>query len=130
MKTKDIKQTIIVKATPHEVYETLMDSKKHSRLTGDKAKISRKVGGAISAYGDYIEGKNLDLVPDKKIVQLWRASDWDEGYFSTVTFQLSETKTGTKLAFTQKGVPSDQAAEIKKGWIDFYWAPLRLMFGK
>lgn len=33
------------KATPHEVYEALMDSRTHGRLTGGPARISRKVGG-------------------------------------------------------------------------------------
>jgi hypothetical protein len=32
MKTKVIKQTITIKCDPHEVYETLMNSQKHSRL--------------------------------------------------------------------------------------------------
>lgn len=46
MKTKTIKQTIFFKAEPHDVYEALMDSKKHSKFTGDKAVISRKEGGS------------------------------------------------------------------------------------
>jgi len=29
MKTKSIKQTVAFKVSPHEVYEALMDSKKH-----------------------------------------------------------------------------------------------------
>jgi hypothetical protein len=32
--SKPIHQTIIFKATPHEVYEALMDSKKHAAFTG------------------------------------------------------------------------------------------------
>ncbi len=77
-----IKQTIPFKTTPHEVYEALMDSKKHAAFTGGKASISRAVGGRMMAYANYITGKNIQLVPDKKIVQDWRAVDWPEGYFS------------------------------------------------
>ncbi len=74
-----IRQSVTFKATPHEVYEALMDSRKHARFTHEPARISRKVGGAFSAYSGYITGTNLELVPDKKIVQAWHAQDWPEG---------------------------------------------------
>lgn len=118
---KTIKQTVTFDASPHEIYEMLMDSKKHAHFTGDAAKISKKVGGKIQAYGDYIEGKNLELVQDKKIVQEWRASDWPKDVISIATFEFKKDKDKTKLTFTQTNVPEDQVAEIKKGWIDFYW---------
>ena len=73
--SKVIHQTVTLKVPPHEVYEALMDSRKHAAFTGGKAKISRAVGGKFSAYDNYIAGKNVDLVPDKKIVQDWRAVD-------------------------------------------------------
>ena len=81
--SKNIRQTATFKASPHEVYEALMDAKKHSDFTGEDAKISRKVGGKFTIYGGEIDGTNLELVPDKKIVQSWRYSDWPEGHYST-----------------------------------------------
>ena len=89
---KSIHQSVTFSASPHEVYELLMDSKKHAAFSGEAASISRKVGGKIKAYGDYIEGKNLELEADKKIVQLWRASDWPKGQYSTVTFTFHTNK--------------------------------------
>ncbi|MBM2832567.1 MAG: YndB domain-containing protein, partial [Dehalococcoidia bacterium] len=59
-----------------------MDSRKHAKFTGDSATISREIGGKFTAYGDYAEGINLELVPDKKVVQSWRGSDWPEGHYS------------------------------------------------
>ena len=35
--TKTIEQTVEFSASPHEVYEALMDSEKHSAFTGAKA---------------------------------------------------------------------------------------------
>lgn len=127
---KAIKQVITVNAAPHDVFEALMDSGKHSLLTGDKAIISRKVGGKFTAYGDYIEGKNLEIVKDRKIVQSWRASDWPEGHYSKVTFEFKALGGKTRLSFTQEDVPAGQFNEIKKGWIDFYWKPMKAMFSK
>ena len=90
MKTKTIRQSITFKASLHEVYEALMDSRKHARFTGAQARISRKAGGKFTAYDGYIEGVNLNLVPDKKIVQSWRGSDWPENHYSMATFSLKK----------------------------------------
>jgi activator of HSP90 ATPase len=130
METKTVKQTVTFRANPHDVYEALMDSKKHAQFTGDRASISRKVGGKFSVFDGYSEGINLELVPDKKIVQTWRASDWQEGHYSKVTFLLKETVGGTRLAFTQTGVPVEQYDDITQGWRDYYWAPMKEMLEK
>jgi activator of HSP90 ATPase len=123
--SRPIKQTITIKATPHEVYEALMDSKKHAAFSGGKARISRAVGGKFSAYDAYITGKNVELVPDKKIVQDWRAVDWPEGKFSQVIFEFSAIPEGTRLDFTHADVPEGSEEEFTQGWIDNYWEPMK-----
>jgi activator of HSP90 ATPase len=130
METKSIRQTVTIKATPHDVYEALMDAKKHAAFTGGKAVISRAVGGKFSAFDGYAEGVNLELVPDKKIVQTWHAEDWPEGHFSKATFTLAKVEGGTRLTFTQTGVPAEQQEEVAKGWRDYYWTPLKEMLEK
>ena len=126
-----IRQSVTFKATPHAVYEALMDSRKHARFTGDAANISRKVGGKIRAYGGYITGTNLELTPDKKIVQTWHAADWAEGHTSRVTFRLAPVKGGgTRLTFTHSGVPDEHYESIKQGWIENYWMPMKNMLEK
>ncbi len=127
---KTIRQSVTFKATPHQVYEALMDSRKHARFSGDTASISRKVGGKIMAYGDYITGTNMELVQDKKIVQAWHAADWPEGHESRVTFSFKPTEGGTRLTFTHTGVPDDQCESIKQGWIENYWTPMKMMLDK
>lgn len=120
-----IKQTVIFKASPHEVYEALMDEDRHSSFTNSEAQISRAVGGEYSAYDGYISGKNLELVPDQKIVQTWRTVDWPEGYFSEVTFLFTLVPEGTQLDFTHADLLAGTAAEFTQGWIDNYWEPLK-----
>jgi activator of HSP90 ATPase len=123
-----IRQSATLHAPPHAVYEALMDSRQHARFTGSPARISRKVGGAISAYGGYITGTNLELAQDKKIVQAWTASEWPAGHMSRVTFRLTPVKAGTRIDFTHSGVPDRFFDDIKQGWIDNYWQPLRARF--
>ena len=126
--TKPIHQTIEFTVSPHEVYETLMDSKKHARFSGGTAKISRRVNGQIMAYDGYITGRNLELIPDQKIIQEWRAVDWEPGQISQVTFELSAIPTGTRLEFTHTGLPAGTEPEFTQGWIDNYWEPMQRLF--
>ena len=127
---KTIRQSVTLKASPHEVYEALIDSRKHARFTDSKARISRKEGGKFTAYDGYIEGINLNIVPDKKIIQSWRGSDWPEGHYSRATFSLKKVKNGTHLTFTQSGVPEQYYHDISQGWRDYYWKPMKEMLEK
>jgi len=127
MKTRKIRQSVTFKATPRDLYEALMDSRKHAKFSGEKASISRKVGGKFKCYGGYIEGLNLDLRPDKKIVQSWRGSDWPDGHYSKVTYSFQKVKNGTRLTFTQSGVPDQYYKDINQGWRDYYWKKMKAM---
>jgi activator of HSP90 ATPase len=126
--SKSIRQSVEFTVSPHEIYEALMDSKKHAEFTGSAAGISRKINGKYSAYDGYITGRNLELIPDKKIVQEWHAVDWEPGQTSQVTFELTPIPTGTRLDFTHTGLPEGTEAEFTQGWIDNYWQPMQKMF--
>lgn len=127
MKTKSFTQIVSFKASAHDIYEALMDSKKHSKFTGEPAQISRRVGGKYSTYGGYASGLNIELIEEKKIVQTWRGSDWNDGDISEVTYVISPTQNGCKLIFTHKNIPENHYSAIKQGWTDFYWKPLKEM---
>ncbi len=129
--TTTIRQTVILEAPPHAVFEALMDSKKHAAFTGSKASISRKVGGKISAWDGYIAGKNLRLEKDKVIVQSWRTTDFnEEEQDSEIMFHFSKKGSGTRLIFVHSKVPDRLAEEFRQGWIDSYWTPLKAYLEK
>lgn len=130
MKTKTIKQTVEFHAGPHEIFEALMDSKKHSAFTSSKCKIAREVGAEFSAYDGYISGENLEIVIDKKIVQSWTCTDWPSGHYSKAIFEIKKTKNGARLSFTQTGVPQDFFEEITQGWHEHYWEKMKQLFEK
>jgi uncharacterized protein YndB with AHSA1/START domain len=121
---KTFTQTVRFAAPPQAVYDLLMVSRLHAAVTGEKAKISPKVDGAISAYGGYIEGRNVLLDPGKRIVQAWRAEDWPAGWYSTATWEFKAAPGGTAMNFHHSHVPDAEAAHIKKGWVDCYWEPM------
>ena len=125
IRTKNVKQLVVLNASPHEVYELLMDSRKHSAFTGDTARISRKVGGKFTVFGDWIDGKNIKLTKDKEIVQSWREATWPKGHYSTVKFTFKREPGGTKLVFTQTGIPDNRYKDIREGWREYYWTKMK-----
>jgi activator of HSP90 ATPase len=128
MKTKTLQQTVRFAASPMKVYEMLMDSKKHQSLSGVRASISRRVGGAFSAWGGHLSGFNLALKPGRKIVQAWRATGWWPDHYLVATYDLRKVKGGTKLTFTQIGIPPGRYSGHYRGWIETYWTPMKEIF--
>jgi activator of HSP90 ATPase len=125
METKTIEQIAAFKATCADVYDMLMNSKKHESLSGEKAEISEEVGGAFTAWGSHIAGLNLILRRGEMIVQAWRAADWPPDHYSTVTFDLRDVAGGCELHFTQIGVPPHRYDGHCRGWMETYWTPMK-----
>lgn len=122
---KNISQEIVISASADRIYDAFMDEKKHSTFTGADAKIENKVGGTFKVWDGYATGKNIELIPGKKIVQSWHASDWPEDQTSKITIDLIAQDDKTKLKFDQKNVPDEFAGDVEQGWEDFYWKPLK-----
>lgn len=125
MKWGSVHHEVTFAATPGEVYEALMDSRRHAAFSGVPAKISRTEGGAFQCYDGSIEGRNVELIENVRIVQAWRIADWDEGIYSICRFELAKSKGGTKLVFDHTGIPDDARDGIDAGWTDHYWDPMK-----
>lgn len=91
--------------------------------------IDARVGGAFSLFGGYVTGCFLELVPDVRIVQAWRAGIWEAGKFSIATFVLSPQGSGAKLVFDHTGFPGDEVDHLAEGWHINYWEPLAKVLG-
>lgn len=127
MALRTIRQTVVLPGTPDEVYTALMTSRGHAAFSGANARVRPKVGTTFMAWGGYIHGKNLKLVPGKTIVQSWVPSDatWPKGHESKVRYELSKSARGTRVVFTHSAVPAEHAGHLAKGWKESYWTPLR-----
>jgi activator of HSP90 ATPase len=130
MKARYIQHTVLIRATPKAIYDALMNEKKHSQFTGERARIRAKAGAPFSCYDGYITGITLELEPGKRIVQAWRSQNWPDGHYSIVTFALSKKAGGTQLRFTQVGVPANDYARKNRGWQMHYWEPLKQFLEK
>ncbi len=123
-----IHQEVEFPVAPAKVYEALLDAKEFAAFSGRPAVITRTVGGAFSLFSAHIIGRNVELVPGKRIVQAWRVVDWPEGIWSIVRFDLEPRGTGTHLVFDHTGFPADQRDHLAAGWDANYWSLMRKQF--
>ena len=136
-----IHQEVMFKASRKRVYEALTDAKQFNKVVmlseamqsgmapaGKPAEVSPAAGGAFSAFGGYITGRQVELVPNERVVQAWRAASWGPGQYSIARFELVEQGSGTKLVFDHAGFPPDQKAHLAGGWKANYWEPMEKYF--
>ena len=124
-----IHQEITLAAEPSRVYEALTSADQFGDLTGGvAAELSSDAGAPFSLFGGAITGRNIELVPDRRIVQSWRGGPWEDGVYSIVKFELEGDTAGTKLVLDHAGFPEGQRDHLASGWDTNYWEPLRQHF--
>lgn len=129
MRNDSLRVSTVLHARPKEVYAAWMSGKKHGEMTGGAAKISERVGGRFAAWDGYIEGKTLELAPGKRIVQSWRTSEFSsDDPDSRLEVTFAEAKGGTRITLKHTNIPPGQGAGYKKGWIEFYFTPMKKYF--
>ncbi len=100
----DFEDEIQFNAPPHEVYELIIDEKKHKEFSKNFVEIERKVGGRCNWYNSMF-GEIVVLEQDRCIVHTWRGNDWPEGQYATVQFVFKEVPEGTLIEFRIKNIP-------------------------
>jgi activator of HSP90 ATPase len=130
MKHDSIRVSAVIPAEPRAVYDAWMSTKGHAAMTGNPAKVTAKVGGSFSAWDGYISGKTLELDPPKRILQSWRSTDFEKADGdSKLEILLEKAKGGTKVTLVHTEIPAGHGAEYRKGWLDFYFKPMKEWFG-
>jgi len=121
--------TTTIPASPQEVYDAWLDSLAHTEMTGGEANVSDEIGAELSAWGSYISGRNLELIPGERIVQSWRTSEFgDEHADSIITLTLEEVEDGTRLTLEHSNVPDEHRSYEEGGWQENYFEPMVVYF--
>ena len=127
MQTRTIRQKAFFRGVqPVELYDALINARKHAAFTGAAATSVARVGGKFTAWDGYITGKHLELEPARRIVQEWRTTEWPVGSLpSRLEWRFQPKRGGTEMTMIHSNVPASQAASYRQGWIDYYWNPLK-----
>ena len=124
-----IHQEVRFKASPARIYAALTSAKEFSQFTGAPAELTAAEGQPISLFGGQITGRNIELVPDRSLVQAWRVGSWPGGVYSIVRITLEPEGEETKLTLDHAGFPDGAAEHLEPGWHKMYWEPLKNYLG-
>lgn len=128
-----IHQEAIIDATPEQIYAVLTDGAKFAAATGMPAELSDREGEAFTLFGGRVEGRQIELVPGRRVVQAWRfggahPETWDAGVYSVVRFTLIADGDATKFVIDHDGIPAHAVERIETGYPAFYQGPLAEYF--
>ena len=98
------------------------DHRGHWKTAGtlDKAGIAGEDG-----WNGMVNGYNLVLKKNRKVVQAWRMKDWPKGMYSTVTYSITRAGNKTKLSLNHQGVPPASHKGMTKGWNDHFFVHMK-----
>ncbi len=121
-----IQKTYEMNATPKEVFDALINPDLIQIWSGDEAKMDANVGGTFSLWGGQMFGTNLEVVPNKKLVQEWSYDQWKLP--SKVTFTIKTKGKKTIVDLLHENVPEKSVNSIADGWDAFYLGAMQEMF--
>jgi activator of HSP90 ATPase len=131
-----IHEEVVIPAPRARVYSALTDAKRFSSMTAysmvpkaGPAAIANGAGGAFTLFDGHVTGRHIELVPNRRVVQAWRAADWPAGLYSVARFELAGDGPQTTIQFDHTGFPAGQGEHLVQGWEANYWTPLRKLLG-
>jgi activator of HSP90 ATPase len=134
-----IHQEIVFQAAPERVYAALIDPRQFDKIidlsgirqsgmlppeANKPTQIRPEAGAAFMLFGGFITGRQIELVPNVRIVQAWRSATWDPGVFSIAKFELVKQGAATRIIFDHTGFPKGAGKSLAAGWHKHYWEPL------
>lgn len=66
--------------SPDQVYQLLTDGEKFGAVTGQPGPGGGITGASFSLFNGWLQGRQVELVPNKLISQAWRFMNWEPGH--------------------------------------------------
>ncbi len=117
-----------INASAEAIFNAWLSSKGHAEMTGGAAKCSREINKPFEAWDGYISGKNLEVIPNQKIVQTWRTTEFSEDEEdSIIELNFEELDGKTHLHLKHSNLPA-HGEQYAKGWEVHYFEPMHEFF--
>ena len=115
---KTFKKTFRINAEPSDVYSALTNPYTIELWSGYKAEMSTVPGSEFSLWEGDIEGRNIEFVQDRKVVQEWYFGDQEEK--SIVTIAIFPDKQNSSVTVEHTNIPDEEYDSIAEGWREYY----------
>jgi activator of HSP90 ATPase len=112
----------VIKAPAAKVWAALTQNRYIQKWSESPSKMSSREGADFKLWDGDIYGENIEVVPEKRLVQNWFGGDWEEP--SIVTFNIKALKTKTRIELIQENVPNNELKSIDSGWDEYYFGPM------
>jgi uncharacterized protein YndB with AHSA1/START domain len=123
--------TSMVPGLPERVYSAWLDSGAHAAFTGASAKIDPTIGGKFAVLDGAVQGRTVELLAGRRIVQTWRAKEFPNGSRdSRLEIQFEGAEGSTRVTIMHSLLPPGQGEKHKQTWIARYFQPMRSYFGR
>jgi uncharacterized protein YndB with AHSA1/START domain len=123
--------TSMVPGLPERVYSAWLDSGAHAAFTGATAKIDPTIGGKFTVLDGTVQGRTVELLPGRRIVQTWRAKEFPrESRDSRLEIQFEGAEGSTRVTIMHSLLPPGHGERQKQAWILRYFQPMRNYFGR
>jgi uncharacterized protein YndB with AHSA1/START domain len=126
---KNYKKYYIIPAPPEEVYLALTVPTTILLWTGEEAVMSTEPGSEFSLWDGSIEGKNLEFIENKKIVQEWYFGDQEEVSIVTIILH-DDNKGGTSAELRHTNIPDKEYNDFVEGWDQSYFGALKEFYAE
>lgn len=120
---KDFKKYFKIQASVQDVYNAIVNPAMIELWTGDDAIMDDQQGTEFSLYEGTISGKNIEIIPQEKIVQQWYFGEQEEASIVTLKFHVDKKYTSVEVVHTN--IPDDAFENITEGWSFAYFEPIK-----
>lgn len=112
-------------AEPEEVFAALTNPFQIELWSGYAADMKPEAGYVFSLWDGDIAGVNLEVVPDKRLVQEWFFGEREPA--SVVTLELKKDGNATWVMLNHTHIPEEVYDEITEGWRTYYLGSVKGM---
>jgi activator of HSP90 ATPase len=126
VKMKTFKKTFKINAEPSDIYSALTNPNTIELWSGYPAKMSTESGSEFSLWEGDITGKNLEFIPDRKVVQEWYFGDQPEK--SIVTISITPDGENSQVTIEHSNIPDEDFTDISEGWREYYMEAIKNFF--
>ncbi len=121
----DFEYKLVIAADPEEVFAALTNPFQIEIWSGYPADMKAEAGYVFSLWEGDITGVNLEVVPNRCLVQEWFFGERDEQ--SLVEIKLKKENGKTVLDLKHTHIPAEVYEEITEGWREYYLGSMKEM---
>lgn len=118
--------------TAEQLYLALLDKDRVSAWTRSACQIDAfppSEKSEFKIFGGSVEGVFTKLVPNERIVQNWRLSDWRTGHYAVLDISLKQGAGETTMVVKWLGIPIGEEDRVRGNFEDYYVRSMKITFG-